>query len=455
MVVSGSAIDSALTFALASLSGLVVFVLLRRSAKVATVFWIAVLCFVPIWIGISLGFGGNFFVPVVSIAAALVFLSLIPFKSFHFRIIDGLVLLLLLVSIAALLIGNARIGLFFLSTFLVYFTVGYLLGRGLPLKVDVQWIYGAIAVSFTIVAILAVIEFVTQWNPFVQFSANNSLFTLWGSLQERGGVLRAEGAFGHSIALSSSLAIAVPLTLASRFRFLFRIMMVLVMLLATVLTFSRIGMIGALLGLALSVLFLRESFPLRGRVVLTTAVTIVSLSLVPIVATIFTDAGTEASKSAAYRGDLFSLVSDMNLVGLSDSVRSTSDGQTYFGNYKSIDSQLIFSGLSSGLLALALVVIALLGAMLLVLRRRASAATIAVVAQIPALVTVALITQYSIFLWFVVGLAVAAQHGLDGPNLKLKEDHFLSTNQKVNSKVAVTPFLAVDPKSLRSHEGQT
>ena len=44
---------------------------------------------------------------------------------------------------------------------------------------------------------------------------------------------------------------------------------------------------------------------------------------------------------------------------------------------------------------------------------RASAATLAVAAQIPSLVTVALITQYSVFLWFVVGVAVATQVGAD------------------------------------------
>ena len=48
-------------------------------------------------------------------------------------------------------------------------------------------------------------------------------------------------------------------------------------------------------------------------------------------------------------------------------------------------------------------------AILLVLTGRGSAATIAVVAQIPAFATVALITQYSIFVWFIIGLAVTSQ----------------------------------------------
>ena len=46
---------------------------------------------------------------------------------------------------------------------------------------------------------------------------------------------------------------------------------------------------------------------------------------------------------------------------------------------------------------------------MLVLRGKATAATIAVVAQIPAFATVALITQYAIFAWFVIGVAATSQ----------------------------------------------
>lgn len=414
MVIPGPVIDNALAILLGIVAATMAWFLLRRSAKLAAVVWLVSISFVPVWIGVSFGFGGNFYVPIASLAAALVILALVPINGLRLAVIDGLLALLILVGVAALLTGNASIALSFLFTLVAYFAAGYVLGRCLPARIDLQWLYGAIGVTFTVVAILAIVEFATQWNFFVHISANNQAYDIWGKLQERGGVLRAEGAFGHSIALGSSLAIAIPLTLGSRFRFLLRSAMVLVMLLATALTFSRIGMIGALLGLVLSVLFVRDELPQRARIALATAVTVVSISLVPIVATVFNDAGSEAVGSAAYRGDLFSLFSDMNLVGLSDSVRRTADGQVFFGNYQSIDSQLIFTGLSSGLVALAVVAVALCWAVLLVLRRRASAATIAVVAQIPAFATVALITQYSIFVWFIIGLAVTSQISHNG-----------------------------------------
>jgi hypothetical protein len=342
--------------------------------------------------------------------ALLATIALLPAHGFRFGMMDGLVVLLVVFALASLLTENPGIALGFAFALFTYFVAGYLFGRVAALRVDPTWIYGAIAVAFSIVSVFVVIEFFTGWNPFVEIKASNSLFVTWGSIQERGGVSRAEGAFGHSIALGSSLAIAIPLTLAARFPLLLRAVMVLLMLCATVFTFSRIGMIGAVLGLLLSILFMRDSISRRARIALTSAILIVSALVFPLVTTVFDDAGTEASGSADYRGDLLSLVGSMNPVGVADSARRDSTGQVYFGNFRSIDSQLILTGLSSGAIALILIVLALVAGIVLVVTRRATPATIAVVAQIPALATVALITQYSVFLWVAIGLAATTQH---------------------------------------------
>lgn len=405
-VIPGTIIDRDLGIALALLVAVCAFLLMRRSAKIAIAVWLATVCFVPIWIGVEIR---SFYVPVACAVALVAALSLLPVNLVRFSLIDGLVLLLIGVAGAALFTGDPSIALMFAYTLVVYFAAGYALGRGAPSRVDLRWLYGAVAVTFTAVAGLAIIEFAIGWNPFILFSSDTSSFAAWGALQERGGVLRAEGAFGHSIALGSSLALAIPLTLGSRFRFSLRCAMVLVMLLGTVVTFSRIGMIGALLGVVLSVLFLRDAFPQRSRAVVAAAVVAVVVALLPVVSVVFEDAGTEAAGSAQYRGDLLSQFSEMNLIGLADSARVTPEGELYFGNFQSIDSQLILTGLSSGTIALASALLALVVVTLLVLRGKASAATIAVVAQIPALATVALITQYSVFLWFVVGVAAASQ----------------------------------------------
>jgi hypothetical protein len=409
MVLSGSVVDRSLVTVLGVVVVVLAYFVLRRSAKLAIGFWLFAICFVPVWIGASLGVSGNFYVPLASAAAVVVIAALVPASRFRPGITDGLMVLLVLMTVAALFTGNSTIAFSFVVSLFTYFVVGYVLGRVVPARVDVTWIYGLIAVLFTIVAVLAIIEFFSGFNLFVQFKVNNISFATWGSLQRRGGQLRAEGAFGHSIALGSCLALAIPLTLASRFRFWLRVLMILVMMLATALTFSRIGIIGAILGLALSILFLRGSMSIRMRVGLASVGTITALALYPLVSVVFTAAGAEATGSASYRGDLLSLVGRMNVIGVADSARRSADDQVYFGNFRSIDSQLILTGLSGGLLVLVAVVIALVIAVVLVITGRASAPTIAVVAQIPALATAALITQYAIFVWFVIGLAVATQ----------------------------------------------
>lgn len=410
--IPGPTVDRTLIAVAGIAVAITAFVLLRRSPKLAVAVWIVVLCFVPVWLGLGLGFNGNYYLPGVSAAALLVTVALLPIHSFRFSLLDGLVILLVVFALASLLTESPGIALGFAFSLFTYFIVGYVLGRVAPLRVDPSWIYGAIAVAFTVVSVLAIIEFFAGWNPFVLIKVNNSMYSIWGTLQARGGVLRAEGAFGHSIALGSSLAIAIPLTLAARFPLLVRGAMVLLMLTATVFTFSRIGMVGALLGLVLSIVFMKDAISRTSRIVLTTSLVVVSAVLFPLVATVFDDAGAEASGSAAYRGDLVSLLGSMNLVGVADSATKDSTGQVYFGNFRSIDSQLILTGLSSGLIALALIVVALAVGIVLVVIRRATPPTIAVVAQIPALATVALITQYSVFVWFAIGLAASTQLAL-------------------------------------------
>ncbi|MDR6971734.1 hypothetical protein [Leifsonia shinshuensis] len=414
LLVSSSLSGPAVDRTLVSVAGLTVavaaFLVLRRMPRTAVGVWIGVLCFVPIWIGLGIGFNGNYYLPAVTGMALLATVALLPAHGYRFGMMDGLVALLIVFAIASLLTENAGIALGFAFSLGTYFVAGYVFGRVAGLRVDPAWIYGAVAIAFSIVSVLAIIEFFGGWNPFVTIKAGNSMYAIWGTIQERGGVARAEGAFGHSIALGSSLAIAIPLTLAARFPLLLRAAMVLLMLFATVLTFSRIGMIGALLGLFLSILFMRDAISRRARIVLTSAIVVVSLLVFPLVTTVFDDAGSEASGSADYRGDLLSLIGSMNVVGVADSARKDSTGQVYFGDFRSIDSQLILTGLSSGVIALLLVVAALVAGIVLVISRRATPATIAVVAQIPALATVALITQYSVFLWVAIGLAATTQH---------------------------------------------
>jgi len=385
------------------------FVVLHRYPRLAVASWIVSICFVPIWLGFGVGFNGNYYLPPATAAGFLVVAALIPVPRFRLSWMDGLITLVVVCAICSLFTGNAGIALGAAIIVVTYFVAGYIVGRVAPLKVDPLWIHGAIAVCFTIVALLAIVEGLTHFNPFVLIKSPNSLYAAWGSIQSRGGVPRAEGAFGHSIALGASLAMAIPITLASPFRFWIRVGMALAMLVATVFTFSRIGMVCALLGVMLSILFMRDAISRRARITLVTIVVIASAALFPLVISVFDDAGSEATDSANYRGDLTQLFGTMNPIGVASSAEKNSAGTLYFGNFRSIDSQLILTGLTNGVIVLAAVVVALVFGILLVLRGKATAATVALVAQIPAFATVALITQYSIFVWFVAGLAATTQ----------------------------------------------
>jgi hypothetical protein len=405
--VTGPDTDRIIVLALGLVIGIAGFFILRRSAKLATTVALVTLCFVPIWIGVYPGLNGNLYLPLSAVVVGVAAVSLLPIADYRLGGIDLVVVFLGVLVVFSLFAGNLAVALAFILTAVTYFVTGFLLGRLAPGRVGLEWFYGLVAVVFTVVAVLAIIEYVTGWNPFISLVSNNPLFAQWGSIQERGGIMRAEGAFGHSIALGSSLAMAIPLTIGSRLPGGLRLVMVLLMLTATVLSFSRTSIIGAALGLLLCLLFLPGAASAGKRVLFLVGAAVAAVAVLPLVGSVFTEAGDEASGSAAYRVDLISLIARMNLIGTSSAVRRSSTGEIYFDNFQSIDSQLILTGITSGFVAVTVVVLALVYAVFLVITGRATASTIALVAQIPALATVALITQYSTVLWLVVGLTAA------------------------------------------------
>jgi hypothetical protein len=280
-------------------------------------------------------------------------------------------------------------------------------------------VYGAVAIALSVVAVVAILEFLTGWNPFVAIPGSGGLHEDWSPIQERGGRARAEAAFGHSIALGASLALAVPLALASRFRSGVRLTMAVVLVAAAAITFSRIGLLTALGGVALSVLFVRSDLSARMRWSVIGGLAVAAAGLSSLIVGTFDAAGDEATASAGYRVDLLSLLPTMRPFGLADSLYESPTGERTFGGYDSIDSAVLLVGLDYGWLPMAVVVLLLLAGLVCLLRGRATAPTIAVVAQIPALATVALITQYSTLLWFVAGLAVFSQSVARNPSVEM------------------------------------
>jgi hypothetical protein len=323
-------------------------------------------------------------------------------------VLDALVGAFFLACIVPIIIPGA----WTLSTVVVAISqwgLAFLLGRLVPDdRVDLKQVYGLVAVIMACVAGLAVVEFVLTWNPFVEVSPPWSSSPQWRGLQERGGITRAEGAFGHSIALGCSLALAVPLALGSRIRPVVRNGLALLLVIGSVVSFSRVGMIAAVLGLLLSLLA-GPGLSTRARAAALVVAVAGAAFVLPAVLTVFEVADEEASGSAGYRVNLLQLVPSMESLGLSGDASFNQLGALVFFQFRSIDSALILLGLVYGWIALVIALSLLAMAVGAVVLRRAAPPTISIVAQIPALISVALITQYAMLFWFVAGLSVAAQ----------------------------------------------
>ena len=387
--------------------GLLGFLLLRRSPRMVLAAWLASVCLVPVWVVVRVG---PFSLEPQWVVAMGCLAALVPLGA---RVRDRFTVpdLLMVVLVVAVLLGVV-VGYWSLDTVyraMLSWVVAYLLGRLLWRRLDLVLIYRGVAVAFVVVAVLALAEAATGIDVFVHLPGSASLRAAWAPIQVRGGVPRAEAAFGHSIALGCSLATAVPITLAARLRPAVTVAAVGLMSAAAAVTFSRIGMVTLGLGLVLTLVFLPTGLSRRLRISLAVAVGLLAVAVLPYVSRVFGAAGDEATNSAAYRGDLLGLLGDARWLGLSGAAYQAPDGRDYFGTFRSIDNALLLLALNTGLIPLLCAVLALAAAAVAVLSRRGTAPTIALVAQVPAFATVALITQYATWVWFIAGLAVAAQ----------------------------------------------
>lgn len=393
-----------------------VLLLLARLPRLAFAGWLVVLCFVPVWVGVTVVVGLEGHV----VATVGLLLSLVPgivrgnlLEPPRLTWGDGLFAAFLLVTLVSVLSGRVT----FSATFVVFvqWTAAFLAGRLIGYRVRASWVYGAVAIAFTLVAVLALVEYAAGWNPFLDVPGDTGLRSTWGVVELRGGGARTEGAFGHSIALGAGLALAVPITLAAPFRTVVRLSMVVLMLAAAVVTFSRIGLVTAGLGAVLAVLFLGRDLPARLRLAVAAGLVVVGAASASLVSTVFTAAGSEATNSANYRLQLLDLVPHLQPFGWASTAYQIA-GRTILANVpttdgtlQTIDNALLLVGLAYGWVPMAVVLGMLLGAGGWLLSGRATAPAVAMVAQIPAFATVALITQYSTLTWFVAGLAVFSQ----------------------------------------------
>ena len=373
----------------------------RSAPRLVVAAWAAVCFLVPIWVGVQ---AGVYWSAVT--AGTIIALAAWTTATLRFSYMDVLVVGFVVLVIAAYVVGGSTWGHVLIVLF--GWLVPYAWGRVVLARVDASWLYGCLAAAAVVAAVLGIVEFATGFNPFVGISMPNGAWRTWHELQPRGGFIRAEGAFGHSIAFSSALAMSSVFVLVARWPVWARIAGLAAIITAVGMSFSRIGLITLTITLVLAVLLLGRWVGRTLRLSVVALLVAAAAIIGPLIGDVFTAAGEEAGGSAEYRSDLASLIGDMRPLGITDGWTVLPSGETYYGSFQSIDSELVLTGLRFGLLPLLVLVAAILVCVVSLLRGRATPASVAVAAQVPAFATVALITQYGFLVWFVAGLAVAA-----------------------------------------------
>lgn len=316
----------------------------------------------------------------------------------------------LLAALVLLTAGCFAVGVIDRGQLLLIFTwtLMYAVGRFACTQQSLAQIATILVTLLTIVALLALLEFATEFNPWLEFTSNSSsLFEVWGPQQYRGSFVRAEGSFGHSIALGLSLAIGIILSAATNLPTWRKLTTIGILSLTLVLTFSRTAFVVAGLGVLLLILFAGKRVSHQLRV----GLGVMLLTAIPfgLLATqaAFAENSDESTDAALYRFWLLDLLPGLKPVGISDMVYRTTDGTTTIGAYQSIDSAAMLYALTNGWIPALILTLALVGAAFRLITRGGDAALIAIVALIPAFFTVALITQYAHLVWFLAGVAVS------------------------------------------------
>ena len=205
----------------------------------------------------------------------------------------------------------------------------------------------------------------------VLLGPSNGARVTWGTIQERAGLSRAEGAFGHSIALGSTLAMTAVLTLQARLPAAIRLILIGLMVGGIAVSLSRGSLVCLGLGLGLALLFVPDHRVRELRpAVAVTAVGGLAL-LAPWVL-------GSSRRQARRRAGALPTAATCCRCWTSWSRRAfgrdpgDSAGNTYIDGFRSIDNQMLIFGLNFGWLMITVVVALLVLAGLAIVSGRAT-----------------------------------------------------------------------------------
>lgn len=363
-----------------------------RLARVAQVIWLISLTMVPIWVGVDLVAS----IPVQCIVAIIA--VFVAQRSVHsrFTMFDAYFVMLLSLSFAVVLVGGSNWAWW--AQIPVRWVIPYLAARVLVSAVGIRFTVDAIALVFGIVGMLAIVELLISWHPFAGLITSTPEYAIWSEIQIRGGRERSEWAFGHSIALGGSLSMSIPFILNSSYRTGTKLGLVTLVGAGIVATGSRGAVVAGCATAAICVIYRLKSR--TARTFASILVLITGLLTAPIITPVLESFGLstlEEQESLTYRNILYSTyLTEMNPFGQSPIIWAI----------KSNDSAFLQIGLQMGWVFLSMMLIPILLIVIRVLTGNASIAEISVVGQLPLFFTVALITQFELFVFFVVGIAV-------------------------------------------------
>ncbi|MDV7102422.1 hypothetical protein R4227_20465 [Gordonia amicalis] len=383
------------------LAGVLAALFVSSRPKVALSLWLAVFAFIPFWQGIT----SPAYLPPSSLAGLIVIAACFRGSKWKPNGYDYLAIFIAVLAAMTALGGVGRPG--DVTNVVTQWFVSFVVGRLLAKRCGLKFTYSAIAIVLSVGAVGAAIEYFTGFNPYYLWDADNSQYAAWGHSQERGGVVRSEWAFGHSIALGCTMAMTVPIAWYSEISVRLKLLCITLLSVGAIVSFSRSAMVTLVIAVAICII-LGKGVGSGPRVALSLVAIVGAWFFAPRVSEFFRQGAESNAVSAGYRQELNSLIEYMNPIGLADGYREPAPGVYSFHGYESIDSTYIFVGVSFGWIA-SLVLLA--GSALLwirVLSRRGSPADVAVAVVLPALFTVALITQFGSYIWFVIGVAGSA-----------------------------------------------
>lgn len=364
------------------------------------IIWISTLTMVPHWMGLKMGV---YLPPTTVVGLPLLFAS---WKGSPFLLkIDVLIIVVSILMIVQILIGEGSRSA--TGAIVMQWGLSYAIGRSLPNSIDARSIRKSLVAALLCVSALATVEYLLDWHPFTSMMGPNSGENAWAAIISRGGHARSEWAFGHPIALGGALCCAVPLVLSMKTASWKKTLAAAMLCLGVATTLSRGPLIGLAFTLILSVWALRDvSARVRGLLVL--VLVPVGTYLILTISSVYASDSAAISASTAYRQNVFSqILSDLHPFSAATGTQLV-DGVTIYRGFRSIDNSFLALAVNSGWILPSLIFVALIPVGIRIFRRKASPEEVALFGQLPVLLTVALITQYAVLVWFLGGLAVSA-----------------------------------------------